>query len=432
MTANQAGSVRTEIATRPSVRVVYVTSRFPNSIAEPFLSDEVEFLSRRLELYVVPMTIESRRQMQANAAQHTCALPILNFRILFTALVYAFVRPVRTWRAFVRLFTADLRWKILLKNIGIFPKALWLASCLRRWRIEHVHVHWASSSASMAWVAAQLEGITWSLTAHRWDIAERNALAAKLQCCSFARAISERAKRLLLHVRPEADVEVIHMGVRVPEVPSVIRGSRVLRLMVPANLFPVKGHRYLLAALALLREEECIESCLLAGEGSEESALRALARRLELENVLHFLGFVSRNELLAYYRTGTVDVVVLPSVSLDDGTHEGIPTALMEAMAFGLPVVSTNTGAIPELVEGAGIIVAPKDPTALASALRALRDPRYRAALGQKGRDKVLCEFNVTQTAARIAERIQQVTSSHRPNTGSTVRAAGLSAPEHV
>jgi colanic acid/amylovoran biosynthesis glycosyltransferase len=432
MTVNTAGDVRNDSATVGSVRVVYVTSRFPNSIAEPFLSDEVELLSHWLELYVVPMTIESRWQMQANAAQHTCALPIVNSRILFTALFYAFLRPLRTWRAFVMLLKADLRWKIVLKNSIIFPKALWLAACLRKWRIEHVHAHWASSSASMAWVAAQLEGITWSFTAHRWDISERNALAAKLGSCSFARAISGRAKQLLLRVHPGADVEVIHMGVQIPEVPATIRRSRLLRIMVPASLFPVKGHRYLLAALALLQKEDCIESCLLAGEGSEERALRELARRLELQNVLHFLGFVSREELLAYYRTGKVDAVVLPSISLSDGTHEGIPTALMEAMAFGLPVVSTNTGSIPELVEGAGLMVAPEDPSALASALRALQDPGYRAALGRRGREKVLREFNVIRTAARLAQRIEWSRSSYRSDTKAIVRAAGLSAPEHA
>ena len=88
-----------------------------------------------------------------------------------------------------------------------------------------------------------------------------------------------------------------------------------------------------------------------------------------------------------------------------DGEHEGIPVALMEAMAVRMPVVATRTGSIPELVdESCGILVEQRDPAALAEALgRLIEDPALRGRLGENGRHKVLAEFETSETTKRLA-----------------------------
>jgi hypothetical protein len=101
------------------------------------------------------------------------------------------------------------------------------------------------------------------------------------------------------------------------------------------------------------------------------------------------------------------DVVALPSIRTENGMMEGIPVALMEALACETPVVSTRISGIPELVEDGvtGLLVPPGDVEALADALLRLRDdPELRHLLGQAGREKVLREFDQNKSAARLAE----------------------------
>jgi glycosyltransferase involved in cell wall biosynthesis len=100
------------------------------------------------------------------------------------------------------------------------------------------------------------------------------------------------------------------------------------------------------------------------------------------------------------------DVKVLPSVPTKQGKREGIPVGLMEAMASGLPVVSSWLSGIPELVEDgvAGILAAPRDVNGLAEALfRLSRDPELRRRMGEAGRAKVLREFNLEKNAEELA-----------------------------
>ena len=101
-------------------------------------------------------------------------------------------------------------------------------------------------------------------------------------------------------------------------------------------------------------------------------------------------------------------MVVLPSVDLGHNLHEGIPVALIEAMSYGIPVIGTRTGGIPELLEGgAGLIVPDKDPAALADAIeRYVRDPAFAAEVAGKGRQRVCESFNVVTVVSRLLERI--------------------------
>mgnify|MGYP000862979628 FL=1 len=96
----------------------------------------------------------------------------------------------------------------------------------------------------------------------------------------------------------------------------------------------------------------------------------------------------------------------MPSIENKDGEKEGIPVALMEAMAAGVPVISTTTGGIPELLDnGAGILVPPEDSEALANAIeRLLKYPELRRELGIKGREKVEKEFAIDSVVRKMIE----------------------------
>jgi glycosyltransferase involved in cell wall biosynthesis len=127
-------------------------------------------------------------------------------------------------------------------------------------------------------------------------------------------------------------------------------------------------------------------------------------KSLGLEGKTRFLGSLSHARLLALYEQGLIAMVVLPSL------HEGIPVSLMEAMSFGVPVISTRTGGTAELVgPQEGILVPPADPEALASAMETLlADPTHARLLAEAGRRKVLTEFSAEASVTCLLQLFER------------------------
>jgi len=179
----------------------------------------------------------------------------------------------------------------------------------------------------------------------------------------------------------------------------------VPRLLCAARMCVWKGHRYLIAALRLLREQGVPFSCDFAGDGEIRAAVEREITRGGLGDHIHMLGNVAHAELVKRLERGDYDIGVLASTERG-GEHEGIPVSLMEAMAVRLPVVATRTGSIDELVDAeSGLLVEQRDPAALAAALRKLiEDPAARERLGAHGMHRVATEFSTSATSRALAD----------------------------
>jgi glycosyltransferase involved in cell wall biosynthesis len=256
-----------------------------------------------------------------------------------------------------------------------------------------------------------VSGIPWSFTAHRFDIVLNNLLAEKLRSARFGRFI---ARQTLALARPLIAPDligravVLHMGVALPQAPVGGMPSRVTPVVLcPARLVPVKGHRHLLDAAAHLKARGITFELWLAGDGPERDPLARRVGELGLGDRVRLLGTVPHAELLRLYQQRRVDCVVLPSLDLGGGLHEGISVALIEAMAHGVPAIATRAGGLPELLEGgAGILVPPADAGALADALEhVLGSAVLRAELARAGRQRVEEEFDVVAIARELARR---------------------------
>jgi glycosyltransferase involved in cell wall biosynthesis len=173
----------------------------------------------------------------------------------------------------------------------------------------------------------------------------------------------------------------------------------------------VKGHRHLLDAAARLKTRDLAFELWLAGDGPERDMLARRVDELDLGDRVRWLGTVPHAALLRLYRDREVDCVVLPSLDLGGGLHEGISVALMEAMANGVPVVATRTGGLPELLhDGAGVLVPPADSGALADALeQVLQSEGRRAELGRAGRRRIEAEFDARAIADELARRFSDL-----------------------
>lgn len=391
------------------MRVLYVTASLPFGAGEEFIIPELaELMAQGHDVLVVPRS--SRGGVIHNDARVllpvTVAEPLVSWRILLGALRASLHAPSKACRVFKLLFKGRTP-GIVFKNLAVYFKGMWLAEVASRWGAQHIHAHWASTTATMAMVASQVSGIPWSFTAHRWDIVEDNLLADKAKHAAFARFISKGGLQMALERRvPPRKARLLHMGVQIPPLPKPSGRavpSRYFRVLCPASFLPVKGHRYLLRAFARLDPDA---ELWLAGEGELRRELEGLVAQLGLQQRVRFLGHVPHQSLLRLYAERQVDAVVLASVDLGNGLHEGIPVAVMEAMAYGVPVIGTCTGGIPELLaDGAGLLVPPQDPAALGKAMTRLKsDPAFRQALGQAGRRRVEEQFDVRRVVEQLVQ----------------------------
>ena len=391
------------------MRILYVTSSLPYGPGEAFVIPEVTALRRRgHELTVVP--VHGRGPVlheDARAVLDTSLEPsLVSISIVRGAARQVARRPGASLRA-VRLVLASRSLRILLKNLAVLPKALWLGLEAERRGIDHIHAHWGATSSTLALIAGRLAGVPWSVTVHRWDIEEDNLLAVKARRASFVRTINELGLRKLAAVTGDASTGafVLHMGVDVPA--DVAPPATDRRILAAASLREVKGHAYLLEAASLLRRRGIDFRLDCIGDGPLRPQLERLLGELGLEEHVTLLPALSHSDLLERLAAGTWAAAVLASVVTPAGEHEGIPVSLLEAMSVGVPAIGTETGGIPALLaDGAGVLVPERDAAALADALeRVLDDAGLRAELGAAGRRRVEEHFDVDTIAGELEQR---------------------------
>jgi colanic acid/amylovoran biosynthesis glycosyltransferase len=242
------------------------------------------------------------------------------------------------------------------------------------------------------------------VAAHGWDGYRRAAPAIDI-----AIAVNRPwASRLAANVRLRA-VEVHHLGVdlaRIPARDAAGRGARFSVLFV-GRMVEKKGLRVLLAAVAALRARGRDLEVQVIGDGPEEKALRAEASAAGLLGCVTFHGSQPHDFVLEMMRQ--CDCLALPSVTAANGDQEGIPVTLMEAMAAGLPVVSTYHSGIPELVtdDETGLLVPERDAAALAGALdRLMTEAGLADRLATNARRFVAAEFNAAIQNRRLFDLI--------------------------
>jgi glycosyltransferase involved in cell wall biosynthesis len=388
------------------LRIIYVTANLPHGTDEAFIVPEIGQMNEaRHEVLVIPRSPRGLIVHGDELLKQARRESLYSARVLRAAARLALAAPRQTVAA-VRVLLKSRSATVLLKNLAIVPKALWLADVATRWNADHIHCHWAGTTATMTMLASSLSGVPWSLTLHRWDIVENNLLAEKVRAASFVRFICQDGLRMAraIGIGPEDNVRVLSMGVPIP---PAMGGRRRLKPIVvcPARLVAVKGHRFLLQAWRILVNRGVMGELWLAGQGELRQELEALTDTLGLRRSVKFLGVLSHRELLSLYQESAVSVVVVPSIDMGNGCHEGIPVALVEAMSYGLPVVATKTGGTVELVlPETGLLVPPEDPAALAGALQILlQDGILREKMGNRGRLRAMEAHDIVRIASELA-----------------------------
>jgi glycosyltransferase involved in cell wall biosynthesis len=399
---------------RSRLRLAIFTSHVPWGASESFVLTEIAELQRHADVVLVIPARSDRTMFHGRLARQigevAIRLPVMSLRMLM-ATVWALLRaPRQVGRVLFEVVTGSTSRRVLLKNLAILPKSVYVAGLVERLGIDHIHAHWASVPATMALVSARLTGIPWSFTAHRWDIEEDNLLGLKIRTAAFARAISDRGRARMLakaNMASWPSLVTLHMGTSVPgeteRAPG--QGNGTFSFACIANLLEVKGHRYLVEACRLLKERGRRFTCHIIGDGPLRREIGGQIMAAQLGDRVVMRGALPHEEVIRMLRGGEVGLVVLPSVRTADGAEEGIPVVLMEAMAQRVPTIATDSGAIGELLgDGAGVLVRAADAAALADAIeRIVLDAGFRARVVERGFARVRDEFNLTSVAGQLA-----------------------------
>ncbi len=297
-----------------------------------------------------------------------------------------------------------------------FKQAVLHAVKVRGEGIEHIHAHFADEASKYAMLISMLTGIPYSFTVHAHDIflpEFSDMMEDKFRHARFTACISQYNSRYIAERYPGVDREklrIVHCGIDFANIPEVrARRNPVFTIVSVGRLVEHKGFRDLVEACGVLdRHGVSNFECRIIGEGEQRSELEALIAERGLEGIVRLRGAMEQLEVLN--AIGAADLFVLPCVVEKTGMQDGIPVALMEAMALGVPVVSTKVSGIPELVkDGAGILVEPGDPRSLASAMEKVMrfEEEARLDMGRKGRDIVKREFNLSVEVQKLADLFQ-------------------------
>jgi glycosyltransferase involved in cell wall biosynthesis len=395
-----------------------IVSRYP-AVSHAFIVREVRALRRRgIDVHTFTIRRPGRHELLSAAdrdedARTFAVLPPRPLRLIAAharALVSHPLRYAGTLAAALRLSPPGARQR--LWRLFYFGEAMLVWGECRRRGLRHLHAHFANVGSEVALLAARFGGAGWSWsfmmhgstelfdeTPHRLPEKIRRA---RLVVCN---SDFTRAQLMKLVAREQWDkLHVVRCGIDARAFAS--RRQRTpgpLQVLTVGRLVPGKGHALLLQALYLLRARGVEVEATIVGDGPERDGLEALASELMLQRQVRFAGAVGQDELPVWYERA--DAFCLPTLA------EGLGVVLLEAMAAGLPVVSTRVMGVPEVVgdEATGLLVSPGRADQLADALERLAaSPELCERLGRHGRMRVDNEFSLDAATTRLIELFER------------------------
>lgn len=287
-------------------------------------------------------------------------------------------------------------------------EALWLGPMLREAGIRHIHVHFAGSAARTAFWLKRLFGVEYSITAHANDIFRDEPperLAQMFRAALVVVTVSEFSLRYLRTKYPSHDEKFCRVfnGIEVDRFQtSSFPDGRPLILSV-GRYIPKKGFCTLVEACSRLEGKDF--ECQIIGNGPLEESLKEQAALLGVDQRVSITGPKAEGEIKRLFERSRM--FVLSCTRAEDGAMDNLPTVIMEAMAAGLPVVSTDVAAVSEMIadEETGFIVPERDSGALAQKMACLlENPELARAMGMRARERCRDLFDLDRTSAALCE----------------------------
>lgn len=396
-----------------SSRIAYLVKRFPR-LSETFILDEILELKRAgVSLQLYALMDPKEKQIHPRAAALWPEVLYLYPRGMGLRPVVQLMRGACRQALAHPLGALRVVWALCsvhrsIPSLRHALEGMWLANDMSRRGITRLHAHFIHSPGAVAFFARLAGGPPFSITAHAKDLyttLPRNVRIRADAADFLVTCTAANAGYLHRIVSPSAAqrLHVLHHGVDLHRFVPGNAGDRH-RILSVARLVPKKGFADLIAGLELLARDGYRFEAEIFGGGPLHDDLVDQGRAAGLADRLRFHGARTQEAIInAYAKAG---LFALAPVITEAGDRDGIPNVLVEAMACGLPVVSTRVSGIPELITDGidGILVDPHDPAALAEAIaRLLTDHAFAARLGKAARRKVERRFDIRRTATRLS-----------------------------
>jgi colanic acid/amylovoran biosynthesis glycosyltransferase len=406
-----AGMFATKVSAR---KMAYLISQYP-AVSHTFIYNEIQELrAAGFELHTASINASDRpaeRLPECERAEQSQTFYV-KASGLSEAVRSAVFTAIKHTYGFYNGLYFTVRLGGGLKRFYYFIEALIIGTWMIKKELSHLHVHFGMAASTVAMIVAETFPVTYSLTIHGpeefYDVGKfyltKKVEAASFVCCigSFARSqMMKNSSSDQWHkfVVAPLGVDVDKFAPFPVRFPSEPLSTPVFEILCIGRLVAAKGQQILIAAVSILVAEGRQVRLRLVGGGPERTQLERKIAADNLGNHVILEGEINQDEIPGFLRTA--DVFALASFA------EGIPVALMEAMAMEIPCVSTMIAGIPELIRNEidGLLVFPSEAEGLADALRRLMDePELRRRIAKAGRLRVLDRYNLKENARALGE----------------------------
>lgn len=398
-------------------RLVYIIGTFPN-LTTSFIDREITYLREHgVDVQVVsvrrppasrPLS-HYQRQLQKGVIY---LIPSDLRKLVLSHLYFSLRHPVR--------FFGSLLWLMTRRHPGMrsrfksflhFGEGVYVAYLTKNGDFREFHAHFVDRAATISMIAGWLLKKPYSLSVHAAAdiyvqpviLREKILRARHVATCTqrnkeqVVSIVGEDLRDKITHVPHGLDLDAYRPDLVEP-------GTQAEPLILSVGqLAERKGFVQLLRACRLLLDRGQMFRCRIVGQGPQQQVLEDLIVELELQGNVQLCGALPHEEVVKMYREAAL--FVLPCIQTKDGDVDGVPNVLAEAMAMGVPVISTAVSAIPELVvdQQSGLLVPPDAPRELADAMqRVLRSPDLQARLARNGRRQVLETFDIERNGRKF------------------------------
>jgi glycosyltransferase involved in cell wall biosynthesis len=305
-------------------------------------------------------------------------------------------------------YVANNRWTCFLQAVYL-SYLLTLKEQRAEKKIDHLHAHFAHDPTLIAYLVHCIKGISFSFTTHARDLYQtpEKVLSDRIRRATAVITCCSANLEYLNRIAPSQTSKffLIYHGVNLTDFQpartlSMESDTHLPLILSVGRLVEKKGFQDLLQALHLVKSKGEYFRCVIFGDGPLHQQLREWIEEHNMASEIILNGDRTQQELIDEYQKATV--FILTPVQTDDGDRDGIPNVLLEAMAVGLPVITTAVAGIPELVDHDknGLLYQPHDVEGISSGIiELLNNVNKRSQLGNAASKKVREQFNITQAA---------------------------------
>lgn len=403
----------------PTKRVSYILSQFPET-HETFILREILEMERQgvsVEIFSLKKCHDELIQtdsLRLKDRTHYLTASVWLKAILLAG-VFGLKHPARFVGMLYTIFRDNKKHPAyLLKTLGLLPIGIYVGQKSRQLGVHKIHAHWATVPTEIGWVASRAADLSFSFTAHAWDIFLHPGNLERLIDDADQVITCTKFNKSYMNKKFGRDfgnkITVIYHGLDFSGIlPKNGAVTDEFVALAVGRLVEQKGFGDLLKAVSLLKRNRKI-TLLLVGEGPLRGELEKMARRLDIQDRVEFKGMLLQQEVFSLMRQA--DVLIMPSVIAKNNDRDGIPNVILEAMAHRLPVIGTNVSGLPEVIvdHETGLLVPPGAPEELANAIESLMtNVTETQSMVEKARQLIVENFDIHKNVFRMREKLELI-----------------------